>query len=56
MTFTRSDRMIARGAAAIVTVFSVSLMSGAVQASAENDRDGTFQPQLIPKHQRREAK
>lgn len=42
MTFTRSDRMTARGAAAIVTVFAVSLMSGAIQASAEHDRDGTF--------------
>ena len=42
MKFTCSERVTARGAAAIVTVFAVSLMSGAIPASAEHDRSGTL--------------
>lgn len=42
MKFTRSERVTARGAAAIVTVFAASLMSGTIPMSAEHDRGGTL--------------
>ena len=40
MTFTRSGRVTARGGAAIATVFAISLMSGAIPASAQQGRNG----------------
>jgi hypothetical protein len=42
MKFTRSEGVTGGGAAAIATVFAVSLMSGAIPVAAEHDRDATL--------------